>query len=367
MIDPACGTDKIADITIRGGRIESIDAPGASSGSADRVIDATGKIVCPGLIDPHVHLREPGQEHKETIESGSRAAVAGGFTTVCCMPNTTPAMDSPEIVRFIADRAEAEASCRVFAVAAATRGRQGVEPTELRLLAKAGAVGFSDDGDVVASAGVMLRLMREIAPTGLCFMQHCQEPTLTRGASMHAGEVSTRLGLVGWPRVAEELIIERDVRLVAESGCRYHVQHLSSGGSVEIIRRARRRPPRHRRGQPPPPAPDRSGVRRIQHAGQDEPPAARAAGHRRDPRRHRRRHDHRARDRPRAAHHRREGPPLRGCPVRHRRARDRAAAVRRGAGPLGRHRLAPHAGDADHRARTPLQPRPAAPRHGRPR
>ena len=239
VIDPASGTDKIADITIRGGRIESIDAPGASSGSADRVIDATGKIVCPGLIDPHVHLREPGQEHKETIESGSRAAVAGGFTTVCCMPNTTPAMDSPEIVRFIADRAEAEASCRVFAVAAATRGRQGVEPTELRLLAQAGAVGFSDDGDVVASAGVMLRLMREIAPTGLCFMQHCQEPTLTRGASMHAGEVSTRLGLVGWPRVAEELIIERDVRLVAESGCRYHVQHLSSGGSVEIIRRAR--------------------------------------------------------------------------------------------------------------------------------
>ncbi|MFG0243986.1 MAG: dihydroorotase [Phycisphaerales bacterium JB054] len=239
VIDPASGRDEIGDVTVRGGRIESITGPGASTGAADRVIDAKGKIVCPGLIDPHVHLREPGQEHKETIESGSRAAVAGGFTTVCCMPNTTPAMDCPEIVRFIADRAEATASCRVFAVAAATRGRQGVEPTELRLLAQAGAVGFSDDGDVVASAGVMLRLMREIAPLGLCFMQHCQEPTLTRGASMHAGEVSTRLGLVGWPRVAEELIIERDVRLVAESGCRYHVQHLSSGGSVEIIRRAR--------------------------------------------------------------------------------------------------------------------------------
>ena len=239
VIDPASGLDEIGDVTIRDGRVESIAAPGTSNGTVDRVIDAKGKIVCPGLIDPHVHLREPGQEHKETIESGSRAAIAGGFTTVCCMPNTTPAIDSPEIVRFVADRAGAMALCRVFAVAAATRGRQGVEPTELRLLARAGAVGFSDDGDVVASAGVMLRLMREIAPLGLCFMQHCQEPTLTRGASMHAGEVSTRLGLVGWPRVAEELIIERDVRLVAESGCRYHVQHLSSGGSVEIIRRAR--------------------------------------------------------------------------------------------------------------------------------
>jgi len=238
VLDPASGFDRIADVAVADGRVVEI-GPDLARQPAVRVIDATGMIVCPGLIDPHVHLREPGQEHKETIETGSRAAVAGGFTTVCCMPNTTPAIDSPEIVRFIADRARAEARCRVFAVAAATRGRQGVEPTELRLLAQAGAVAFSDDGDVVASAGVMLGLMREIAPLGLCFMQHCQEPTLTRGATMHAGDVSTRLGLIGWPRVAEELIIERDVRLVAESGCRYHVQHLSSGGSVEIVRQAR--------------------------------------------------------------------------------------------------------------------------------
>lgn len=239
VIDPASGHDAIADITIRSGRVESITAPGTSRDGVDREIDATKKIVCPGLIDPHVHLREPGQEHKETIASGSHAAVAGGFTTVCCMPNTSPAIDSPEVVRFIIDRAREQALCRVFPVAAATRGRQGSEPTEFRLLAGAGAVAFSDDGDVVASAGMMMRVMREIAPLGMCFMQHCQEPTLTRDASMHAGAVSTRLGLVGWPRVAEEVIIERDVRLVAETGCRYHVQHLSSGGSVEIIRRAR--------------------------------------------------------------------------------------------------------------------------------
>ena len=237
VIDPASGTDQIADVAISGGRIAEI-GPDLTRSPAQRVIDAEGKLVTPGLIDPHVHLREPGQEHKETVKTGARAAVAGGFTTVCCMPNTNPAIDCPEVVKYVMDRA-AGALCRVFPVAAATRGRQGVEPTEFRLLAQAGAVGFSDDGDVVESAGVMLRVMREIAPLDMVFMQHCQDPTLTRGAAMHSGVVSTRLGLIGWPRVAEEIIIERDVRLVAETNCRYHVQHLSSGGSVEIIRRAR--------------------------------------------------------------------------------------------------------------------------------
>lgn len=237
VIDPASGLDRVADIVIGDGRISEIGT-GVGGLPAARTIDAAGRIVCPGLIDPHVHLREPGHEHKETVKTGARAAVAGGFTTVCCMPNTSPAIDCPEVVKYVLDRAAA-AVCRVFPVAAATRGRQGVEPTEFRLLAQAGAVGFSDDGDVIESAGVMLRVMREVGPTGLAFMQHCQDPTLTRGASMHSGVVSTRLGLIGWPRVAEEVIIERDVRLVAETGCRYHVQHLSSGGSVEIVRRAR--------------------------------------------------------------------------------------------------------------------------------
>ncbi|HZW11431.1 MAG TPA: dihydroorotase [Phycisphaerales bacterium] len=237
VIDPASGRDETADVAIADGRIAEI-GPRLTRSPAERVIDAAGRIVCPGLIDPHVHLREPGQEHKETVASGSRAAVAGGFTTVCCMPNTRPAIDSPEVVRYVLDRA-ARAACRVFPVAAATKGREGAEPTEFRLLAQAGAVGFSDDGDGIASAGVMLRVMREVAPLGLAFMQHCQDATLTRGAAMHAGEVSIRLGLVGWPRVAEEVMIERDVRLVRESGCRYHVQHISSGGSVEIVRKAR--------------------------------------------------------------------------------------------------------------------------------
>ena len=227
-----------ADVAIEDGVIREI-GPGLSAGPADRVIDASGCLVVPGLIDPHVHLREPGGEHRETLDSGGRAAVAGGFTTVCCMPNTTPALDSPELVGFIAHRSAATAACRIFTVAAATRGRKGEEVTEIGLLARAGAVGISDDGDCVASAGMMARVLGACREAGLAFMQHCQDPTMTRGASMHAGEVAVRLGLTGWPRAAEEIIIERDVRLNAGIGARYHVQHISSGGSVEIVRRAR--------------------------------------------------------------------------------------------------------------------------------
>jgi len=238
VIDPASGLDAVADVAIAAGRIVEI-GPGLTRLPAARVVDASGCIVAPGLIDPHVHLREPGGEHKETLATGSRAAVAGGFTTVCCMPNTVPALDTPELLAFIAARAEATAACRVFPIAAATKGRRGEEPSEIELLAGAGAVGFSDDGDCIASAGLMARLLAAIAPTGLAFMQHCQEPTLTRGAAMHAGEVSVRLGLGGWPRAAEEIIIERDLRLNRGPRCRYHVQHISSEDSVDLIRRAR--------------------------------------------------------------------------------------------------------------------------------
>ncbi len=237
VIDPATGRDGTADVAIRDGKVVEI-GPSLSAAGVEQVIDARGLIVAPGLIDPHVHLREPGQEDKETIASGARAAVAGGFTTVCCMPNTTPALDCPELIRFVYDRAR-EAACRVFPVGAGTVGRKGEAITEIGLMHEAGAVGFSDDGDVIASAGMMSRVLSEVAQVGSVFMQHCQEPTLTRGAVMHAGRVSMRLGLTGWPRVAEEVIIERDVRLNRAIGCRYHVQHLSSAGSVEIVRRAR--------------------------------------------------------------------------------------------------------------------------------
>lgn len=238
VIDPASNTDATLDVAIDAGKIVAI-GKGLSRSAADSVIDATGRFVTPGLIDPHVHLREPGGEHKETICTGTQAAVFGGFTSLCCMPNTTPALDSPELVRFVYERAASQGLCRVFPVPAATKGRHGEELTEIQLLAREGAVGFSDDGDCIASAGMMARVLAAVAPTGLAFMQHAQEPTLTRGSSMHAGEVSVRLGLTGWPRVAEEIIVERDVRLNASIGCAYHVQHVSSAGSVDIIRRAR--------------------------------------------------------------------------------------------------------------------------------
>ncbi len=171
VIDPASSRDATADVAIANGKIVEIGQNLSDTG-IDRVIDATGLIVAPGLIDPHVHLREPGQEQKETIESGSKAAVAGGFTTVCCMPNTTPALDCPELIRFIYDRASQTAACHVFPVGAATIGRKGEQITEISLMHQAGAVAFSDDGDVIASAGMMSRVLTEVAQVGSVFMQH---------------------------------------------------------------------------------------------------------------------------------------------------------------------------------------------------
>lgn len=239
VIDPASGMDAAADLAIAEGRIVAI-GPGLARPSGVELIDATGCLVTPGLIDPHVHLREPGQEHKETIESGTRAAVAGGFTTVCCMPNTSPALDTPEMIRLVRARAQETGHCRVFPVGAVSVGRKGERLTEIALMHRAGAVGFSDDGDVVASAGLMARALGMVKTTGRALMQHCQEVTLTSRAAMHAGSVAVRFGLPGWPRAAEELIIERDVRLNREIQCPYHVQHISSGDSVEIVRRAQR-------------------------------------------------------------------------------------------------------------------------------
>ncbi|MCC6677524.1 MAG: dihydroorotase [Phycisphaerales bacterium] len=237
VLDPASGLDRAADVAVKDGKIAAI-GPGLARPGVDRVINAEGCLVTPGLIDPHVHLREPGQEHKETIASGARAAVAGGFTTVCCMPNTSPALDTPELVRFVLGRGE-QSAARVFPVAAISKQRRGNELAEISLMARAGAVGFSDDGDCVASAGLMARALAVVKPTGLAIMQHAQDPTLTKGASMHAGEIALKLGLGGWPRVAEEVIVERDIRLNRGIGCRYHVQHISSGETVAILRRAR--------------------------------------------------------------------------------------------------------------------------------
>lgn len=243
LIDPASNTDKVVDLAVANGVVVEI-GKNLSASPADRVIDAEGCIVAPGLIDPHVHLREPGHEHKETIATGAAAAARGGFTAVCCMPNTSPALDTPEIVRFVYDRAAAALAsgpaCRVFPVAAGTKGRRGDDPAEIQLCSHAGAVAFSDDGDAIASAGVMSKVMTQVKRTGKVFMQHCQDPTMTKGAAMHAGSLAVQLGLGGWPRLAEEIIVERDARLARASGCRYHVQHISSAGTCEILERVRK-------------------------------------------------------------------------------------------------------------------------------
>lgn len=236
VINPSTKLDKVCDVLLFHFGVFEIAKKIAPTPDM-HVINAEGLIVAPGLIDPHVHLRQPGGEHKETLRSGAAAALAGGFTTVCCMPNTTPALDSPELVAFIRDNAP---YINILPVAAATKGRKGEELTEIELLAKAGAVGFSDDGDCIASAGMMSRVLAAVARTGRAFMQHCQDPTLTRNASMHAGSVSLRLGLTGWPRAAEEITIERDIRLNRNIRCRYHVQHISSADSVDLVKRARR-------------------------------------------------------------------------------------------------------------------------------
>lgn len=237
VIDPANQIDEVTDLVLEAGKISRLGKVTKPSG---RVIDASGCIVSPGLIDIHVHFREPGQEDKETIATGAAAAVNGGFTSVCCMPNTKPAIDDDSRVEFIYRQAQRANLANVYPVGAITKGREGKELAEIALMAASGAVGFTDDGVGVASAGVMNKALTYIAMTSKVLMQHCEDPELGGGV-MNAGTLATRLGLSGWPRVAEEVMIQRDIllNLSQNIGCRYHVQHLSSGGSVEIVRRAR--------------------------------------------------------------------------------------------------------------------------------
>jgi len=238
VIDPIRGLDQTGDVLLRGERVERISNTPLHIADA-RVIDAHGCLICPGLIDPHVHLREPGGERKETIRTGAEAAIAGGFTTIACMPNTQPALDLPSLVDFVRLKAAEAQLARVRVVAAATVGREGERLAPMGAMARAGAVGFSDDGDGIANAAMMRRVLETCRSIDKPFMQHCQESSLTEEAVMHDGPLAARLGLGGWPAVAEELMLERDVRLNASIGCRYHAQHLSCAGSLQILRRAR--------------------------------------------------------------------------------------------------------------------------------
>ena len=237
ILDPAQNIERAADLLIVDGKIAALGP--ALKAPAARVIDATGCYVTPGLIDIHVHLREPGQEAKETIATGSAAAVAGGFTTVCCMPNTDPALDSDTQIEFVYTQAARAGLCNVLPLGAITKARKGQELAEIALMHEAGAVGFSDDGVGVGSAAVMAKALQYIKMFDGVLSQHCEEPTLT-GGPMNAGATALRLGLGGLPAAAEELMIARDLLLNARVSCRYHIQHISTAGAVELVRRAKK-------------------------------------------------------------------------------------------------------------------------------
>jgi dihydroorotase len=244
VLDPSQGLDETADVVIEAGRIKDVgrDAGAAYQAGEDvRIIDASGRWVCPGFIDLHVHLREPGQEYKEDIGSGLDAAAAGGFTAVCPMPNTKPTNDTRAITEMMIARATEHGGARLLPFGAVTKGQKGAELTEMADLRDAGAIGVSDDGVCVMNAAVMRHAMEYARTFDLLVSQHCEDHHLTEGAQMHEGAHSTRLGLRGWPRAAEDIIVARDLILAETTGARYHVAHISSLGAVRLIREAKAR------------------------------------------------------------------------------------------------------------------------------
>lgn len=241
IIDPQQKLDAVGDVLILDGKVAAVNPRGglaAPEGVA--TLDATGLVVTPGFIDLHTHLRDPGLEQKETIATGTRAAAAGGFTTVCCMPNTDPAIDSRATVDLVLARARTEAAVRVLPIGAVTRGRQGRALVEMGELAEAGVVGFSDDGNPVADARIMRSALSYSRPLGLPIIDHCEDPALAGGV-MHEGRVSTILGLRGVPAAAEETMVARDILLAELTGGRVHLAHISTAGAAAMVRQAKAR------------------------------------------------------------------------------------------------------------------------------
>ncbi|MEE2777038.1 MAG: dihydroorotase [Acidobacteriota bacterium] len=240
VVDPSQGLDGAFDVLVEGGLVSAVgqdlDVPAGTE-----VIDADGQVVTPGLIDIHVHLREPGQEYKETVETGTRAAAAGGFTAVACMANTDPVNDSPSVTEHILSQAARAGFARVYPVAAISKGLKGKELTEMGQLCAAGAVAFSDDGLPVESPELMRRALSYARHFGVPLVQHAQDLDLSGDGAMHEGEWSTKIGMPAIPAAAEDVMVARDIELVALTGGRYHVQHLSSRRSLDLIREAKAR------------------------------------------------------------------------------------------------------------------------------
>jgi len=233
VIDPASGFDAIADVLVRDGKTEAVGTGLAAEGVA--VLDVKGAIVAPGFIDMHVHLREPGIEHAETIETGARAAAAGGFTTICCMPNTMPVNDSDTVTSYIIQRAKQVAAVNVFPIGAITKGSLGEELAAIESMREAGIVAISDDGRPVMNSRVMRRAMELARALDIPVIDHCEDLNLSAGGDMHEGAQSVRLGLRGIPSASEDVMVARDLLLAELTGARFHVAHLSTSRSVAMV------------------------------------------------------------------------------------------------------------------------------------
>jgi dihydroorotase len=239
LIDPAQKLEGKYDLLLKDGRVAEVAPPGKLRGKTDENINARGLVVTPGLIDIHVHLREPGQSHKETMASGTMAAAAGGFTSVCCMPNTVPVNDNAEITRWMLDPARG-AHVNVFPIGAATIGSKGEQLTDFASLKKAGVVAVTDDGKPILNEAVMRQALMGATRLAMPVIQHAEDTRMTHDAAMHAGPTAFRLGLRGWVPEAESTVVERDIQLAAETHAHYHLAHLSTAAALKAVRRAKR-------------------------------------------------------------------------------------------------------------------------------
>lgn len=238
VLDPEKLTQEKADVLVENGKLVDIGKID-SAGFSGKIFDVAGKILCPGLIDMHVHLRQPGREDEETVESGAEAAMAGGFTAVCPMPNTDPPADTAEIINFLKKKSE-NLLVDVFPIAAVTKGRAGERLTEMGALVEAGAVAFSDDGDPIATAELVRRAMEYAKMFDVPIIEHCEDKSLSQNGEMNEGAVSTRLGLAGIPGISEDVCVARDIQVARLTGAKLHIAHISTAESMDLVRQAKK-------------------------------------------------------------------------------------------------------------------------------